>query len=388
MALREPPVHLEQLPRPQGGLLAACAGADLHDQVLAVVGVLRHQELFQLRPQRRRPAPRPAAASSSRKASISGSASARGQSRASAACCLAARYSRYGRDDLLQLGEAMPSDAQSLGVGERPRAAAISAATCLVAGLDLARVVRRNRRHGPIIPARRRDRPRDVPVAGRQVGGVGAVLVEVELDRREVGDVDRGVVVLVAAGRTAGRGRPRARSASALVARDPEVLVARVDELVVGRRAGDGLRPQRSRSASAMCSMDASTSSASASHGTGSARHRPGSSPARATRRRPRGPWPPTAAATASPAAGRRAGRDGLARPARMRSASSRALSRRSCPAGDPAPRGSARRSDPVGLGLGFDPRGRPRSWLRRRCGSASRSAVASSPANRFEMRS
>ena len=45
--VREVPVHLEQITGPQGRLLPARAGPDLEDQVLAVVGVLRHEQLFE-----------------------------------------------------------------------------------------------------------------------------------------------------------------------------------------------------------------------------------------------------------------------------------------------------------------------------------------------------
>jgi hypothetical protein len=46
-ALGEARVHAEQIGREQGGFLAPRAGADLEDDVLVVVGILGHQQLFE-----------------------------------------------------------------------------------------------------------------------------------------------------------------------------------------------------------------------------------------------------------------------------------------------------------------------------------------------------
>ena len=45
------PVHLEQIARPQRGLLTPGAAADLDDHVLALVGILRDEEVLELRAQ-------------------------------------------------------------------------------------------------------------------------------------------------------------------------------------------------------------------------------------------------------------------------------------------------------------------------------------------------
>ncbi len=47
MAFGQAPVHLEELAGPEGGLLSTRTRPDLDDQVLAVVGILRHQEPFE-----------------------------------------------------------------------------------------------------------------------------------------------------------------------------------------------------------------------------------------------------------------------------------------------------------------------------------------------------
>ena len=198
MTLREAPVHLEQFPRPQGGFLSPGTGADLDDQVLAVVRILRHQQVFQLRPQGVGPRlglqlfileEGPHLRIGLGGGHLGGVVRLR----------LGGEIGAVRGDDLLQVGERHAERTQSIQVRGGFGSGHLGG-HLLVARFDLAQSFVEIGRHGPIIPAQGRDRPlRDVARSGRSGGGVGSVLVEVELDRREIGDVDRCVVALLAA---------------------------------------------------------------------------------------------------------------------------------------------------------------------------------------------
>ena len=188
---------------------------------------------------------------------------------------------------------------------------------------------------------------------------VGAVLVEVELERREVGDVDRGVVDLVAAVNSSSRSSSRRSERSSRSA--PRGPRSGSTSASSARRPVTACASSEVSSASVVCSIDASTSSASASMRSA----RPASSassPAGDSIATSRSLATPTAAATASPAADRRAlatssrDRRGCGRLRLARSSSSSWPSWRAC---------SARLCASIGCG-------RPRSALRSSIRSAS----------------
>ncbi len=116
MPLRVAPVHLEQIAGPQGGLLPAGARADLEEDVLPVVGILRDQGELEPGAKRRRGGigPLGLVLQVGRHLPI-----AVGRGQLSRLCRLLLRIpvGTVGLDDLAQLGEGPPEIAETIGIG-------------------------------------------------------------------------------------------------------------------------------------------------------------------------------------------------------------------------------------------------------------------------------